>query len=172
MLLLRCCLYAGLNAENHNIIGNFFYDSNARNKFELFNRTSTSLMRWWEAEPIWTTATKHRRKVASFLWARFSLFISYGYGYGYGAGIFLELIECCPLQEWHPAARCSNPASARVRQDQRAQYIRIQFGRHRQNVEKWIWSGHGMQLSINLYFCVSILSLSIYLSYLFFSFSF
>lgn len=27
-------------------------------------------MRWWEAEPIWTTATKHRRKVASFLWAR------------------------------------------------------------------------------------------------------
>lgn len=63
-------LSTGLNAENHNIIGNFFYDSNARNKFELFNRTSTSLMRWWEAEPIWTTATKHRRKVASFLWAR------------------------------------------------------------------------------------------------------
>jgi len=41
-----------------------------RNKFELFNRSSTSLIRWWEAEPIWTTATKHGRKVGTFLWAR------------------------------------------------------------------------------------------------------
>ena len=60
----------GLYAESHNIIGNFFYDSNQRNKFELFNRSSTSLIRWWEAEPIWTTATKHGRKVGTFLWAR------------------------------------------------------------------------------------------------------
>merc|ERR1712137_1156852 len=43
-------LSTGLNAENHNIIGNFFYDSNARNTFELFDRKSTSLIRWWEAE--------------------------------------------------------------------------------------------------------------------------
>ena len=58
-------------AENHNIIGNYFYDSLRRETFELFNRTSTSQQCWWQdAEPIWSTATKNGRKVGTLLWGR------------------------------------------------------------------------------------------------------
>ena len=61
----------GLYAENHNIIGNYFMDVLTRDKFELFNRTASSMQRWWQdAEPIWATATRNNLKVATLLWAR------------------------------------------------------------------------------------------------------
>ena len=64
----------GLYAENHNIIGNYFHDSYRKETFELFNRSSTSIPRWWQdAEPIWTTATRRGRKVGTFLWARYDI---------------------------------------------------------------------------------------------------
>ena len=61
----------GVYVENHNIIGNYFYDPLRRETFELFNTTSTSSQRWWQdAEPIWTTAARNGRKVGTLLWAR------------------------------------------------------------------------------------------------------
>lgn len=64
-------LSTGLYAENHNIIGNYFHDSHRKETFELFNRTSTSMQRWWQdTEPIWITATRKGLRVATFLWAR------------------------------------------------------------------------------------------------------
>jgi len=64
-------LSTGVYAENHNIIGNYFYDSSQQEAFELFNTTASSNAKWWQhAEPIWATATQHGRKVGTFLWAR------------------------------------------------------------------------------------------------------
>jgi len=64
-------LSTGLYAENHNVIGNYFMDVLTRDKFELFNRTASSMQRWWQdAEPIWATATRNNLKVATLLWAR------------------------------------------------------------------------------------------------------
>ena len=39
--------FTGLYAENHNIIGNYFYDAQRKETFELFNRTSTSRQQWY-----------------------------------------------------------------------------------------------------------------------------
>jgi ectonucleotide pyrophosphatase/phosphodiesterase family protein 6 len=63
----------GQYPEEHNILGNFIIaNDNSLNEtiFQLKDN-STKMPFWWQsAEPIWTTATRNKRKVYLANWAR------------------------------------------------------------------------------------------------------
>ncbi|KAL7643381.1 UNVERIFIED_CONTAM: hypothetical protein RMT77_006673 [Armadillidium vulgare] len=63
-------LVTGLYAESHGVVGNYFYDPSDKSSFLLFNANSTGQKKWWNAEPIWTTATKAGIRTANILWSR------------------------------------------------------------------------------------------------------
>lgn len=63
-------LVTGQYAENHGVVGNYFYDSNTKEEFSLFDVDSTGKQKWWTSEPIWTTAERAGLRTAQFLWAR------------------------------------------------------------------------------------------------------
>jgi len=63
-------LSTGLYAENHNIIGNYFYDPQDKTKFSLFDAETTGKRKWWNSEPLWISATKAGLKAALYLWSR------------------------------------------------------------------------------------------------------
>ncbi|KAB7504241.1 Ectonucleotide pyrophosphatase/phosphodiesterase family member 6 [Armadillidium nasatum] len=63
-------LVTGLYAESHGVVGNYFYDPSDKSNFSLFDANSTGQKKWWNAEPIWTTATKAGIRTANILWSR------------------------------------------------------------------------------------------------------
>lgn len=63
-------LVTGQYAETHGIVGNYFYDSETKEVFSLFDKESTGKEKWWTSEPIWTTAEKAGLRTAQYLWAR------------------------------------------------------------------------------------------------------
>lgn len=63
-------LSTGRYAETHDIVGNYFYDADAKDNFSLFDTASTGKPKWWTSEPIWTTAEKAGLRTAQFLWSR------------------------------------------------------------------------------------------------------
>ncbi|XP_064115702.1 glycerophosphocholine cholinephosphodiesterase ENPP6-like [Macrobrachium nipponense] len=63
-------LSTGLYPENHNIIGNYFYDHATKDVFALFDSQTTVRSKWWTSEPIWITAEKAGLKTAQIKWTR------------------------------------------------------------------------------------------------------
>ncbi|CAL4074487.1 unnamed protein product, partial [Meganyctiphanes norvegica] len=66
----------GLYPENHGIVGNYIYDPVAKDFFSLDDSDSMGQQKWWEAEPIWITATNQGVKTALTLWSQ--CHVSYG----------------------------------------------------------------------------------------------
>ncbi|CAL4120316.1 unnamed protein product, partial [Meganyctiphanes norvegica] len=66
----------GLYPENHGIVGNYIYDPVAKDFFSLDDSESMGQQKWWEAEPIWVTATNQGVKTALTLWSQ--CHVSYG----------------------------------------------------------------------------------------------
>lgn len=61
----------GVYPESHGILANFFYNRQRKSVFKLNDTMSTRQAFWWHAtEPIWTTATRHKLRVATILWSR------------------------------------------------------------------------------------------------------
>ena len=59
----------GLHPEDHDITGDVMYDLPAKTFFNRSDIESTRIAKWWkQAEPFWSTAAKHGKKVASFNW--------------------------------------------------------------------------------------------------------
>ncbi|XP_068244128.1 glycerophosphocholine cholinephosphodiesterase ENPP6-like [Palaemon carinicauda] len=63
-------LSTGLYPENHNIIGNYFYDRDGKDAFRLDDSSTTVKSKWWTSEPIWITAEKAGLKTAQIKWSR------------------------------------------------------------------------------------------------------
>ncbi|XP_023340595.1 ectonucleotide pyrophosphatase/phosphodiesterase family member 6 isoform X2 [Eurytemora carolleeae] len=72
-------LQTGLYPENHDIVGNQFYDSEIHKQlgnsgqafFNIEDQRSTQHMKWWQKdEPLWATAKKHDVTFAAYLWGR------------------------------------------------------------------------------------------------------
>ncbi|KAF4525121.1 hypothetical protein B566_EDAN005063 [Ephemera danica] len=63
-------LSTGLHAENHGILGNYFYNRKENAIFELHGLNNRQPFWWQTAEPVWTTATKQGLKVGTILWSR------------------------------------------------------------------------------------------------------
>lgn len=60
-------LATGMYPESHGIIDNNFYDPVYKEVFS-YGGANTSDYRWWGGEPIWNTAKKAGKKVASMMW--------------------------------------------------------------------------------------------------------
>ncbi|XP_021967716.1 glycerophosphocholine cholinephosphodiesterase ENPP6 [Folsomia candida] len=61
----------GLHPENHGILANYMFDLKHGAVFDLDDDSSTSKVLWWQdAEPIWITATRQNKKSFLHLWSR------------------------------------------------------------------------------------------------------
>lgn len=66
-----CFHSTGVYPENHGILGNYMYDLKYRALFSIEDDMSTSLVHWWQnAEPLWTTATRYKKKAFLHYWSR------------------------------------------------------------------------------------------------------
>ncbi|ODN05640.1 Ectonucleotide pyrophosphatase/phosphodiesterase family member 6 [Orchesella cincta] len=61
----------GVYPEVHGIIGNYMFDLKKEAMFDIFNHSTTRMEHWWQnSEPLWTTATRHKRKTFLRYWSR------------------------------------------------------------------------------------------------------
>lgn len=61
----------GVYPEYHGILGNYMFDLQRDAVFDLNNHTTTRMEHWWqEIEPIWTTATRYKKKAYLRYWSR------------------------------------------------------------------------------------------------------
>ncbi|KAK7868062.1 hypothetical protein R5R35_005533 [Gryllus longicercus] len=91
-------LQTGLYPEEHGILGDAMYDSEAQMDFDEF-RDSVKDDRWWqEREPIWITATEAGRRVATLQWNNadvpfYGKLPEVAQGYTASSSSFLERVE-------------------------------------------------------------------------------
>ena len=58
----------GMYAENHGLIGNYFFDSKFNEVYQLKDRNKVEDARFYGGEPIWVTAEKQGLRTASYFW--------------------------------------------------------------------------------------------------------
>ena len=58
----------GMYAENHGLIGNYFFDPKFNEVYQLRDRSKVEDARFYGGEPIWVTAEKQGLRTASYFW--------------------------------------------------------------------------------------------------------
>lgn len=61
-------IVTGLYPENHGIISNNMVDPSIGSRFSLSNREAAGDPRWWQGEPLWTTAENQGQITATYFW--------------------------------------------------------------------------------------------------------
>ena len=58
----------GLYPASHGIVGNQMYDSRTKKRFDITDAAAKQDGSWWLGEPIWVTAARQDKKVATMFW--------------------------------------------------------------------------------------------------------